>query len=58
MSKVSFTDRLRYAFDNTMSKGPIALIGWLAVLSLVVNPDKSVPVTFAEPDRIIVLAEG
>src|SRR5688500_4866442 len=25
--------RLRYAFDNTMAKGPIAMIGWLAVLS-------------------------
>ncbi len=28
--------RLRYAFDTSMSAGPIALIGWLAVLSLVV----------------------
>ena len=28
--------RLRYAFDNTMSRGPIALIGWLAALSLVI----------------------
>lgn len=27
------TDRLRYAFDNTLSRGPAALIGWLAVLS-------------------------
>src|SRR5688572_21350917 len=26
--------RLRYAFDNTMAKGPIAMIGWLAVLSI------------------------
>ena len=36
MNHVSWSERLRYAFDNTMSKGPIALIGWLAVLSLVV----------------------
>ncbi len=28
--------RLRYAFDTSMSAGPIALIGWLAVLSIVV----------------------
>ena len=27
--------RLRYAFDTSMSAGPIALIGWLAVLSTV-----------------------
>jgi hypothetical protein len=33
MYKVSFTDRLRYAFDNTMARGPIALIGWLGLLS-------------------------
>lgn len=36
MNKVSLGDRLRYAFDNTLSRGPIALIGWLAALSLVV----------------------
>jgi voltage-gated potassium channel Kch len=36
MNKISFTDRLRYAFDNTMSKGPIALIGWLAILSVAI----------------------
>ncbi|MGB3338207.1 MAG: hypothetical protein WBA73_13610 [Devosia sp.] len=28
--------RLRYEFDKSMSAGPIALIGWLAVLSVVV----------------------
>jgi ion channel POLLUX/CASTOR len=28
--------RLRYAFDKTMAAGPIALIGWLAVLSLLI----------------------
>lgn len=36
MSQFSFKERLRYAFDNTMSKGTIALIGWLAVLSLII----------------------
>jgi voltage-gated potassium channel Kch len=28
--------RLRYAFDTSMSAGPIALIGWLTVLSFIV----------------------
>jgi voltage-gated potassium channel Kch len=36
MNKPSFLDRARYFFDNTMSRGPIALIGWLALLSAVV----------------------
>jgi ion channel POLLUX/CASTOR len=35
--KVTLADRLRYRFDNTISKGTIALIGWLflALLALV-----------------------
>ena len=36
MYKASLPDRLRYAFDNTMSKGTIALIGLLAALSTLV----------------------
>jgi voltage-gated potassium channel Kch len=28
--------RMRYAFDKTMAAGPIALIGWLAVVSLAI----------------------
>jgi voltage-gated potassium channel Kch len=36
MYKASMPDRLRYAFDNTMSKGTIALIGLLAALSTLV----------------------
>lgn len=35
MRKISTGDRLRYRFDNTMSRGTSALIGWLALLSLV-----------------------
>ena len=31
MSKPTFRDRFHYFFDNTMSKGVVALIGWLAV---------------------------
>src|SRR5687767_9154240 len=34
MSEIRFTHRLRYAFDNSMSKGAIALIGYLALASL------------------------
>ncbi|MBI4671757.1 MAG: NAD-binding protein [Chloroflexi bacterium] len=35
MKQPTFTERLRYAFDNTMSKGAIALIAWLALISVV-----------------------
>lgn len=33
MDKVTTADRFRYWFDNTMSRGPIALIGWLGLIS-------------------------
>lgn len=35
MRKITTAQRLRYMFDNTMSRGPIALIGWLGVLMLI-----------------------
>jgi Trk K+ transport system NAD-binding subunit len=31
MKKTPLSDRLRYIFDNTLSRGPIGLISWLAV---------------------------
>src|SRR6476469_5585909 len=34
MRKISFADQLRYRFDNSMSKGPSAMIGWLFLVSL------------------------
>ncbi|TAL31046.1 MAG: potassium transporter TrkA [Spirochaetes bacterium] len=34
MKKVTFADRLRYAFDNTLAKGTPALIAWLFAVSL------------------------
>ncbi|MCU0498800.1 MAG: NAD-binding protein [Anaerolineae bacterium] len=34
MRQITIWDRLRYLFDNTMSRGPIALIAWLGLLSL------------------------
>ncbi|MEO8061690.1 MAG: potassium transporter TrkA [Pseudomonadota bacterium] len=33
-SPVTWRDRLRYRFENTLSRGTIAIIGWLALLSL------------------------
>ncbi|MBN9304853.1 MAG: hypothetical protein BGO82_10915 [Devosia sp. 67-54] len=54
-------DRLRYEFDKSMAAGPVALIGWLAVISLVVivlaaaviallrlAPDGAAPMGFGE----------
>jgi voltage-gated potassium channel Kch len=35
MNKATLKERLRYMFDNSMSRGPVALIGWLALLSAV-----------------------
>ena len=34
MRKITLRDRLRYEFDNTMSRGPIMLIGWLALATV------------------------
>nr|BFE83896.1 hypothetical protein GCM10020093_064970 [Planobispora longispora] len=34
MSKATFRERSRYWFDNTMSRGTGALIGWLAAISV------------------------
>lgn len=36
MEKISFRKKLRYTFDNTMSKGPGAVIVWLGIIALVV----------------------
>ncbi|MEU7855095.1 TrkA C-terminal domain-containing protein [Nonomuraea sp. NPDC049141] len=33
MARVTFRERARYWFDNTMSRGTVSLIGWLAVVS-------------------------
>ena len=33
MHKPSFAERLRYAFDNSLSRGPIVLLFWLALVS-------------------------
>jgi len=36
MRKFTLKDRLRYAFDQTLSIGPLSLIGWLAVVTAIV----------------------
>lgn len=46
MKRVSLADRLRYAFDNAMSKGTIPLIGWLALVTLAVTLGVSLVVWF------------
>ena len=33
MSKPSLRERLAYSFDNSLARGPVVLIGWLALLS-------------------------
>ena len=35
MPKVKLSQKLRYRFDNTMSRGPGALILWLAILTVI-----------------------
>ncbi len=35
-NETSWIDILKYKFDNTLSKGSIALIGWLGLISLVI----------------------
>lgn len=61
MKTITWRDRLRYQFDKSMAAGPIALIGWLAVISLIViviaglflaftgiTPEGGEPVSFIE----------
>ncbi len=36
MSGPSFKEKMRYSFENTLSSGPVAIIGWLAIVSLVI----------------------
>jgi voltage-gated potassium channel Kch len=34
--EITWRDKLRYRFENTLSKGTIAIIGWLALVSLAI----------------------
>lgn len=50
MSKPTFQQRLRYWFDNTMSKGTKALIGWLMLITAVLVVLGAVLAVYAAPD--------
>ncbi len=36
MRKITFGERLRYAFDKSLSRGTISLVGWLGLVSLLI----------------------
>ena len=61
VKRVTLGERLRYQFDKSMAAGPIALIGWLALISLAtilvagavlaitrIAPEGSPPIGFVE----------
>jgi voltage-gated potassium channel Kch len=52
MRKVTLADRLRYRFDNTISRGTVALVGWLflVLLALVLASTLFVFVTGIAPE--------
>ena len=35
-SRITWRDRLRDRFDNTLSRGTVAIIGWLALISVTI----------------------
>ena len=52
-TNASMAERLRYEFDKSMAAGPIALIGWLAVISVIMIAFAGVVLTvtrFAQDD--------
>src|SRR5690242_4958337 len=49
MRKITFGQRLRYWFDNTMSAGTPALIGWLLILTLAIVAVTSLLVVLVAP---------
>jgi voltage-gated potassium channel Kch len=51
MRKITLTDRLRYWFDNTISRGTVALLGWLfaVIAALVLTSSLLVYVTGIAP---------
>jgi voltage-gated potassium channel Kch len=52
MKRAGLRARLRYWFDNTMSKGTISLIGWLAFASLMLMAAVTVALEFVQaPDE-------
>ena len=60
MDGVTLRQRPRYEFDNTMSRGTGALVGWLVPeksFGVLINPPNSARLAAAAGDRVIVLAE-
>ena len=55
---VTFRERMRYRFDNTMSKGPVALIGWLFVASVLLIALISLVVVATGMDQELVGEDG
>lgn len=53
MKNITLKQRLHYHFDNLMSKGPVALIGWLFLLSvaLITIVSLFVMITGIDPDK-------
>lgn len=53
MQRAKFWDRLRYHFDNTMSRGPAGLVLWLALFSvlLVIGVTALVAILGADGDK-------
>lgn len=52
MTEFSLKQKLRYWFDNTMSKGTIALIGWLGIISTIMILIISVIVLVITPEKM------
>ena len=51
MKRAGLRARLRYRFDNTMSKGTVSLIGWLASASLLLIVVVTVALEFLQRDE-------
>jgi voltage-gated potassium channel Kch len=51
MKRAGLRARLRYRFDNTMSKGTVSLIGWLAFTSLLLIVVVTVALEFLQRDE-------
>src|SRR5262245_46963622 len=48
--KIGFRARLRYWFDNTMSRGIVSLIGWLAAISVALIVVTAIALRFTDPN--------
>ncbi|GGO04157.1 lipoprotein [Microbispora rosea subsp. aerata] len=53
MSKATVKERLKYWFDNTMARGTVALIGWLALVSLVLIVTVSALTMWVTPEEAV-----